>query len=512
MRISRAGRLACVMVVGAVLAAGCSDDSGSDETEGTGGSGGGSLVLAYPAAATVFDPHNPGEVLGSGSRVVIDQVFDTLLKRTVDGGVEPSLAVEMPAAQDDGSWRFSLREGVTFSNGEPFNADSVVHSVERIIDPEFASGLADFFVTLTGATKVDEHTVDITTDGFDSLLPARMTLLFMVPVEGSEASDFAQKPIGTGPYVLKGTTADGVELMINPDYWGDEPSISSVKVRFIEDAATSIAALEAGEIDIMANLPPDLAGTVRNAEARAVAGQESPLIELNSYAGITADVEVRKALNLAVDKEALAEQLFSGYAEPAKCQVVPPSSEGHADDLEPYAYDPDTARQMLEDAGVAGDTIQLFSSTVYPNGGQIAEVIASYWEEVGLSVDLQVLELESYVDQAVKPTGADAPAATYVSTSDELFDATRGLGSVHTTKSTFNRYTNPIVDAAYEEALTLEPGDERNDVLHEALQEACDDAAAVFLLSTQSVWGVATDVDFSPRPDGELFVIDVSVG
>src|SRR5262245_36988117 len=157
---------------------------------------GAEITIALGSEPTSLDPHLVDD---GGERAVNDNIYETLLTRTADGELTPGLATELPTQVDDTTWEFTLREGVTFHNGEPFNADSVVAPLIRMVGIGERGQTGDgCFGTLTGATAVDEHTVQITTDGPDGVLPARMTALKQIPASAEETPDLTEEPIGTG--------------------------------------------------------------------------------------------------------------------------------------------------------------------------------------------------------------------------------------------------------------------------------------------------------------------------
>jgi peptide/nickel transport system substrate-binding protein len=148
-----------------------------------------------------------------------------------------------------------------------------------------------------------------------------------------------------------------IGLTANPDYWGGVPSIATVNYEFVSEGGTRLAGLKSGDYDLITNLPPQ--DVEQAPQAANIQGQENPIIILDVDEGITADPNVRMALNLAVDKQAIADQVYGGYAQVVNGQLLAPSILGHNDTLEPYPYDPDQAKQLIEDAGVAGQTITL---------------------------------------------------------------------------------------------------------------------------------------------------------
>ncbi|MCB1330176.1 MAG: ABC transporter substrate-binding protein, partial [Maritimibacter sp.] len=203
------------------------------------------VVIAIGSEPTTLDPQLRED---GGERAVNDNIFETLMVRQADGSLEPGLAASVPTQVAADQWEVKLRDGISFHNGEPFNADAVVYSVNRIIDPEFNSEQASFFASITGAEKVDDLTVHINTNGADPILPARLYWMKMVPPGAGESEDFAENPVGTGPYkFIEWNRGTEITLGVNEDYWGEAPEIKDVNFRFISEFGTRLSSLLSGE-------------------------------------------------------------------------------------------------------------------------------------------------------------------------------------------------------------------------------------------------------------------------
>src|SRR5687768_9165840 len=170
------------------------------------------ITIALGSEPTSLDPYLVDD---GGERAINDNIYETLLTRSPEGELQPGLATELPTQIDDTTWEFKLQDGVTFHDGSAFNADSVVASVERIVGlvAEAQTDLDGFFSSITGATKVDDTTVRITTSESDGVLPARMYWLKMIPASAADAEDLSEEPVGTGPYVF-GSYEPGASLTL----------------------------------------------------------------------------------------------------------------------------------------------------------------------------------------------------------------------------------------------------------------------------------------------------------
>ncbi len=243
-----------------------------------------SITIAIGSEPTSLDPQLKDD---GGERAVNRNVYETLMARTATGKLVPGLAARAPKKIGAKIWQFKLRSGISFTNGEPFDADAVVASVKRIINPKFASEQASFFSTIAGARKVDKTTVNILTKAPDPILPARMYWMTMVPPKASKAKGFAEHPVGTGPYTfVEWRKGDHITLQANPSYWGrPKPSIQRVTFRFVPEGGTRLAGLLAKDFDLITNLLPEDAK--RAPKFVSTVGLEHPVVILNAKSDTT---------------------------------------------------------------------------------------------------------------------------------------------------------------------------------------------------------------------------------
>jgi peptide/nickel transport system substrate-binding protein len=337
-----------------------------------------------------------------------------------------------------------------------------------------------------------------------------MYWLKMVTPTDAAKEDLSDAPNGTGPYTfVSRETGVSIELAANADYWDGAPSVGGVTYEFVSEGGTRLAGLKSGQYDLITNLPPQ---DVPEAPQPAnIQGQENPIIILDVDEGITADPNVRLALNLAIDKDAIAEQIYGGYAQVVNGQLLAPSILGHNDTLEPYPYDPDQAKQLIEDAGVAGQTITLVgeSSGRWLNSRELVEAIASFWTEAGLTVDLQAIEFGAYLDVLFDRENRED--AIFVSSSNDLLDPSRQLNTYYAMDGIGSSNTDQaLADLVHSGQETLDP-DERDAIYQEAVKIAYDGAYFAFLVSNEDLYGMSERLSWSPRVDSKLLVKEMSV-
>lgn len=497
----RLGVLGAVLALGLVAASCGGGDEGSES--------GGAITIALGSEPTSLDPMLVDD---GGERAINDNIYETLLSRDAAGELQPGLATALPTQIDDTTWEFKLREGVKFHDGTAFNADAVVASVERMVGLIAAESTDNdgFFATLTGATKVDDLTVQITTDGPDGVLPARMYWLKIVAPSAKDVADLSEAPNGTGPYKFVGReTGVNVKLTANEDYWGGAPSITDVTFEFVSEGGTRLAGLKSGKYDLITNLPPQ---DVDQAPASAaVQGQEHPVLILDADEGITADPKVRLALNLAVDKEAIAEQVYGGFAAPDAGQLLSPSILGFNKDISAYPYDPEQAKALLEEAGVAGSTITLVgeSSGRWLNDKELVEAVAGYWTEAGLVVDLQTPEFGAYLDILFdRENRADA---IFVSSSNDILDPSRQLATYYAAGGIGSSNSNADLAALIDSGRAELDQAKRQEIYAEAVKIAYDEAYFVWLVNNKDLYGMSERLTWTPRVDSKLLIKEMSL-
>jgi len=459
------------------------------------------VTIALGSEPTTLDPQLRED---GGERAVNDNIYETLMARTPKGDLVPGLAAAAPKLVDPQTWEVKLRPGIKFHNGEPFDAAAVVFSVKRIIDPKFNSEQISFFETIKDAKKVDDLTVRIFTNGPDPILLSRLYWMKMVPPSHSNNAKFAETPIGTGPYkFVEWKRGQTITLQINDDYWGKVPAIKKVKYRFVEEPGTRLAGLMAGEFDVITNLLPEF--TQQVPQAIHILGLEHPIIILNADGGPTNDVRVRQALNYAVDKEALAEGLFEGFAQVAQGQLLSPSFFGFNQKVGPYPYDPAKAKSLLKEAGAVGRTVELIGTAGrWLKDREVVEAVAAYWDVVGIKTKVRIFEFNEYLNRLFdRKTRGDG---IFVVSSNELLDADKSFSAYYRAGGIGSSNSDKLLAALIEKARSETDFAKRSSMYHQAVKHAHDQAYFVWLLNIEDIYGVSARIDWQARVDAKILV------
>ncbi|MCZ7587354.1 MAG: ABC transporter substrate-binding protein [Gaiella sp.] len=493
-----------VVLLAALAAAALSAASAANRAPASTQAAAGSITIAIGSEPTSLDPQLKDD---GGERAVSRNIYETLMARLANGKLVPGLAAAAPKQIRPKVWRVRLRTGITFTNGEPMNADAVVYSIKRIINKKFNSEQVSFVGTISGARKVDSRTVDITTSAPDPILPSRIYWLTIVPPKASKAQGFAEKPVGTGPYMLtEWRKGDRITLQANPRYWGKpKPRIQSVTYRFIPEGGTRLAGLLAGDFDLITNLLPE--DVKRAPKSVSAVGLEHPVVILNARPGnqLTNDVRVRQALNLAVDKNGIAKALFGGFARVDDGQFLSPSWTGYNPALRPYGYDPARAKQLIEAAGANGKTINFVGeSGRWLKDKETIEAIASFWRAAGLKVNVQIFDFGEYLNRLFdKENRADA---IYLTSSNELLDADRTLSAYYAPSGIGASNSDQDLEKWITQARSESNVAKRNALYRQATRRARDRAYFTFLVNIADLYGTSKRLQWRPRQDSLLFV------
>jgi peptide/nickel transport system substrate-binding protein len=245
--------------------------------------------------------------------------------------------------------------------------------------------------------------------------------------------------------------------------------------------------------------------------AAHIPGLEFPMILLHNGEGsVLEDVRLRQAINYAVDKEAIAEALYGGFAVPADGQILTPGHFGYNPNVEAYPYDPDRARELIEEAGYDGAEILLESEVGrWLKDKELVEVVQGMLTDVGLNVRINISEFSQYLDILFDPE-TRAPMI-FVSHDNSLLDADRTLSAYYSCTGTAPSYCNPEVEEMIIAARTETDVAERERMYHEIIRISNEEASHLYLVNFEAIYGTSERLNFTPRPDGRILVASMSL-
>jgi peptide/nickel transport system substrate-binding protein len=468
----------------------------------------GRVTIAVTTEPSTLDPQ---AVNDRSSRVVTANLFESLLGRDASTALVPVLATGYEVVDDD-TWRFTVREGVTFHDGQALNAQAVADSLNRMLDPDYSTQRDSYVRGIVNAEAVDEFTVDIHTDGVNATIPLQIAQL---PVIAPGTGDtVGENPVGTGPYVFeswdRGQQITGVR---NADYWGDAPSIDAFTVRFIPDKQTSLAALQAGEVDLVLDILPEQVPLVP--QALSVPATEYSYLALNALRPDLAPPEIRVAMNLAVDKELIAETLYEGYARPNDAQHLSPGMLGYNPDIGPFPYDPDQAREIMESFGWNEDNplpLEIYAPIGrYLRGVETTQAVATMLNDVGFDTEVRLTEWTRF--RAGSRIKGDQPGAydiRYGWNSNEWFDGARTRNFLVCGGSS-SKLCDQLVTDLFEQAGSTTDQDLRNILYQRAWARLHENPHAIYLLQQDLIYGATERLVWQPRLDDEYLVTEMSL-
>lgn len=483
------------------------------------------LRLALSSEPTSADPHFAALTPNVG---LAQHVFDALVQVDAAGRYVPGLATSWRTL-DPLTWEISLRSGVRFHDGSRLTADDVAFSLQR---PARIIGspapLTTFTRSITAIKVVDSLTVRLSTHEPYGGLPGDLSSIFIVSrnaAENAQPSDFdsGKAAIGTGPFRLSRFVKGApVNLTRNADYWGGPASWESVSMLFMPDEAMRAAALVEDKVDAIDGVSPASVDHLRVSGMQIVQRtswrtvflhieqftDRSPWIMSRSGRPLASsplkDVRVRRALSLALDRQAAVKTLLNGFAEPA-CQLVPHGVLGHSAKLEIQSANQLEARRLLADAGLPlGFRLKMHAtSRRYIRDEQIANDIARQWGQIGVATEVETLPAAQYFPRArqgefsVAMLGYGSMAADFALRS--LLgtpDGAKGWGTWN-----WSKYTSAKLDSAIRESLRTVDPLKRDQQAAYAMELAMNDQAVIPLHHQFASWAMRSGIGYVARLD-----------
>lgn len=429
------------------------------------------LIVGQVAEPKSLDPH---AVTALNDFRILVNLYEGLVRyRNGSLDLEPGLAETWSISDDGLTYRFTLREGVTFHDGSPLDAVAVKFNFDRMLDdahPFHDTGpfpLRFFFDAVENIETPDAHTVVFHLNKpfapFLSNLAYPTGLIVSPTAVRRHGKDFGRHPVGTGPFrFVEWQSRAKVVLVRNDEYWDRPAKLEAVVFRPITDGNTRVAEMLAGGLDLMVEVPPDNVAHFRDDPNTIVHEQVGPhvwFLILNTKEGPLADKRVRQAVNYAIDKRALVDSLLQGTAEVAAGPTPPAFTWAYNDDLQPYPHDPDKARALLKAANAQGASLTFYvtdggSGMLAPRS--MGTAIQADLAEVGLNVKIETYEWNAFlarVNQGLAGKADMAQMAWMTNDPDTLPYLTLRSEAVPE-RGGFNSgyYSNPEVDRLLERA------------------------------------------------------------
>jgi peptide/nickel transport system substrate-binding protein len=517
-----------------------SPSSGGDESEPPDESAAASEGTATGGTVRIgiggyTDSLNPGNGVLSEAYALYELVYDTPISVTSSGEYVPELAESWEVSDDGLTWTMTIVDGATFHDGEPLTAEDVAFSVELYRDTEDFPFLSSYGAPFVEVEAVNEQTLVLATEEPLVTFESYMAFIYVLPehiwAEVDDPVAFEnEEMIGSGPFsFVEASQGEFVELAANADHWSTPPNVDGVIFRTISNADARVTALTTGEVDAITEFPATAVATLQNAEnvnvhiADIAAGgafrdvffnitDEENCPEDGVCSGHPAlkDVEVRRALATAVDKQQIIDVATLGTASPGLSLVPPGLGDFYAGEVEDYAFDVAAANALLDDAGYEdsdGDgvrecladqdcetlTFRFNYADDIDTAPREAELLQGMWAEIGVAIEIQGLDPDTLTSVCCPTFDYDIMLWGWGSDPDPAFLLGVGLCSEIPTGFSETGYCNAEYDELYDAQAVAQDVDERIDLIHEMQRILVEDVPYIIPYYQNSIQAWRTD-------------------
>ena len=473
------------------------------------------VTIVLPDSIDNLDPCRSAR--NDVGRIIKQNIVETLTRLDeADGSVQPLLAESWEQTGDD-TWRFHLREGVTFQDGSTFDSAAVVDAIQRTLNPAMDCTVQQkFFGGISiDAKAVDALTVDLTASPPQPILPTIMTTL-AISAPSTPKDQPTNEPVGTGPYRLgEWKPGQSATLVQFDGYWGEAPAVETATFVYRGETAVQAAMVQTGEADLAPYIAvqdatdPDMDRTYLNTETAQVALTfDQPPMN---------DLRVRKALNLAVDRQAFIGTILGADVQVAS-QIVTPQITGYDPALKPWPFDLEQAKALLAEAKADGVPVDremtLFGRPGFlPNQSDVLQALAQMWQAAGFNVTVRFIEKAQFIDLVSQPHEPDrAPALFFNLHDNSRGDAGSSLYFKYSSKGGQSQTMDPELDQLIGDGLVA-TGEARQKSFQKAFDRITDDLVAdVILFHFVGYARVGPRIEYNPTPltNNEIHLSDIS--
>jgi len=495
------------------------------------------VSIGLQSPVTSMDPHYHN--LSPNNSLLI-HVYEPLVYRDANMKLKPALAVSWKAL-DDLTWEFKLRRNVKFHDGSPFTAEDVVATHKRVPNvPNSPSSLATFVKPIVETRIVDPYTIIFKTAVPHVLMPSDLAAVDIIPkavAEKAATEDFnsGKAAIGTGPYkFVEFIPNQRIVLKANYAYWGGEEPWDTVTFKMLSNPAARVAALLSGDVQLIETVPTsDIARLAadRNFSLVDKVSNRVIYVHLNQWSDKTApfvtakdgkpldrnpfrDARVRKALSMAINRDAIVDRIMEKKAIPA-AQLLDNAFFGTSRKLKPERYDPEGAKKLLAQAGYPNG----FALTIhgpnnrYINDDKVAQAIAQFYSRAGIDAKVETMPSSVYFTRATRGDfgymllGWGTESGEQGSALRSLLatrDPDKGMGV-----NNRGRYSNPVFDKQLTEALYTMDDKKREAMIQQAAETVMNDTGLIPIHFEVSTWATAKGYRYTPRTDQYTLVTDL---
>ncbi|WP_163801360.1 ABC transporter substrate-binding protein [Mycolicibacterium sediminis] len=480
-----------------LVAAGC-----TVANSGQGGYDPNTLRIVLPQEPPTLEPCE-GSLTSTGI-VVRSNITEPLVERdSTTGDLQPLLATEWRQTAPT-EWTFTLRDGVTFSDGAPFTSEDAAFSIDRTVNSDLQCNVDGYVFgdeKLTLATP-DAKTVVVGTTEPDPILPLRISFVEIVP-RTTSVTEKVREPIGTGPYTIQDWQY-GQKLILarNATYWGKPPAFAKAEYKWRSEGSVRAAMITNDEVDIATGLGPedgagDLGVPFQNNETTAlrITGNEAPLN----------DMRIRQAINYSVNRTGIVKALFRGLGEPA-AQLIPEGVIGYNDQLELWPHDPEKARQLVDEARADGVPVDkqirlIGRNSQFPGVTETVEVIQSELADAGLNVKIEMMDTAAQLEYQLQPFPANAgPFLALIQHGNQAGDAAFTVDQYMRSNGAQSAFGTPAFDEQIAAAGRL-TGEQRQQAYAQIFaDEPREILQFAYIAHMRGILGKSERVDYTPNP------------
>lgn len=486
------------------------------------------IVVGLSADITTLDP---AQISSRDNSNVARHIFGTLMSIDGEGVEQPGLAVSREVTEDGQGYIYTLKEGLTCHDGEALTAEDAAYSFNRAADPEngFTGNTPGFVfssINFESAEALDEQRVQINLGSKNPIAFGLIAEVFIHCKDSYEAmslDEAASNPIGSGPYKLEDWTPGSAIEMTRVD---EDMAFETILWRIIPEASTRAAELMSGSVDIITNVAPDQLDAINardGAKVVPIQGTRRMYVgfnlsdEMAQEPGGDAiqDPMVRRALQYAVDVPTICKQLLNFECERMTGIVNPPNAN---ESLTPYPYDPEKAEAMLDEAGwPRGDDGNRFSIRFqagpgrYLNDASVIQAIAQYLGDVGLDVELDLMEWSSVYIPRIRERNAGP--LYFIGSGGALWSPLYDMADLSAVDAgtNYTHWDDPRWFDRWEDINAAETDEERRVIIDEMLQVFYDDGPWLHLYFQPDFYGVSDRIDWQPRPDEKVYLFGASL-
>lgn len=435
---------------------------------------GGEVTVGIAQDLDSLDPH---KMVYAGTKEVLFNVFDGLVKADQSGDLIPAVASEYKVSEDAKVYTFTLRDGITFHDGSAVTVEDIKYSIERYAEVQ---GETSAFSILESVDIVDEKTVEVHLTEGNSEFLSELTLAILPQ---SNEANFETQPIGTGPFkFVSFTPGQSFVVEAYEGYWNPElPYLDKVTFKIVADADTALTELQAGTLDVYQYLTEDQASTLTSGFniIQGSINYVQGLFMNNSFEPFK-DIRVRQAINYAVDKDMINEFLFSGKSHIIGTNMIPAFKKYYNEETETYyTRDVEKAKALLAEAGYAdGFDLVITVPNNYAPHENTAQIIVENLKEVGINAKINLVEFSAWVEEVYNGRKYEA---TVVAVDGTLSPSSWLAKHLSTASTNFTNFNNADFDEAYIAAKASIDDAEKVELYRKCQMILAEDAASVFI-------------------------------